>query len=721
MEQPYSLLRGKGLSRTFLGSILLICITLSIAGCNDHTWETTEVNTVLSLAGSNRTELEKVLTHYSKECPDKVKLQAARFLIANMRWHQSFVLTHKSSTFLLDSLTNAADSLYYHYIKGVSFDSINTPATREQLALQRNDFLQKNSARISQDSIDVTMTAQYDYERLTAKELIAHIDYAFSLRGKNPRIKRLSREDFYEYILPYRSIPDYPLIETPETYRQLLGKYMEDIPADSLDRLIERYNSTLLHLKQFFTSYPYKEKVGFRELFFGGYHDCVDIAHYGSSTLRNAGIPAAVEYNAAYKELQGHHYICSLLTKDGQWVNYSPEMSVLSPEQENFWADNEALNIYRFMFSNQKETPFFLRKQGEYVPEELNNPFIKDVSSHHLPTTTIKLPFQVGCKNKLAYLATYSNMSETGIIPVTWGAINPKKQSVCFQNVVMGRLYFPVYYTSTGQRLSFAEPFYLNKAGVKTVIGSDAPTPSSTHYLTRKFPMKPNLLKKSQGLIGTVIIASNNPSFNSADTVGSISSLLKPHFQDIPLDISRGPYQYYLVKTSDSIPHASISELQFLTEQKYHYTNVQAASPLPVLHPTDTLRQSTSIVRLMDAPLEDIKWKFEYDGNPQTSPEAYPTIYFTLKKPQYVTAIRVMPLNADNGIIINDLYRLLQWKKGKWEIIGDPIAQYNYLPFNLSEGQIYWLRNQSGGREELPFTIDKTGKQLFIYRDTMSD
>jgi hypothetical protein len=39
------------------------------------------------LTGENRTELEKVLTHYSRTADDSLKLWAAVFLIENMRWH----------------------------------------------------------------------------------------------------------------------------------------------------------------------------------------------------------------------------------------------------------------------------------------------------------------------------------------------------------------------------------------------------------------------------------------------------------------------------------------------------------------------------------------------------------------------------------------------------------------------------------------------------------
>ena len=46
-----------------------------------------EVERALRLAGDNRTELEKVLIHYSQRPEDSLKLQSAYFLIANMPNH----------------------------------------------------------------------------------------------------------------------------------------------------------------------------------------------------------------------------------------------------------------------------------------------------------------------------------------------------------------------------------------------------------------------------------------------------------------------------------------------------------------------------------------------------------------------------------------------------------------------------------------------------------
>ena len=43
-----------------------------------------EIQSVLQLAGSNRSELVKVLKHYGKNPADSLKLKAAEFLIVNM-------------------------------------------------------------------------------------------------------------------------------------------------------------------------------------------------------------------------------------------------------------------------------------------------------------------------------------------------------------------------------------------------------------------------------------------------------------------------------------------------------------------------------------------------------------------------------------------------------------------------------------------------------------
>ena len=64
-----------------------------------------------------------------------------------------------------------------------------------------------------------------------------------------------------------------------------MGKYLTDINKDSVQEAIRRYNFVIYQLRKFFPLYPYGEEVGYQELFFNGFHDCIPIASYGVSIL----------------------------------------------------------------------------------------------------------------------------------------------------------------------------------------------------------------------------------------------------------------------------------------------------------------------------------------------------------------------------------------------------------------------------------------------------
>ncbi len=113
---------------------------------------------------------------------------------------------------------------------------------------------------------------------------------------------------------------------------------------------------------------------------------------------------------------------------------------------------------------------------------------------------------------------------------------------------------------------------------------------------------------------------------------------------------------------------------------------------LPVLRADATLRVSDNEVRLMADPLEKIKRRAEFDGNPQADPSAYPTINFKLKVPQFVTKLRLMPVHADNGVVPGDIYKLLHWENGKWnEVSEQKAASYDHIPCEAVLGDLYWL------------------------------
>ncbi len=103
----------------------------------------------------------------------------------------------------------------------------------------------------------------------------------------------------------------------------------------------------------------------------------------------------------------------------------------------------------------------------------------------------------------------------------------------------------------------------------------------------------------------------------------------------------------------------------------------------------------------------------------QTAPGAYPNITLTLDEPQIVTAVRFAPLNADNGIKSGNVYELFYWNNG-WHSCGKRVAKYEFIEFEkVPANKLYWLRNRTEGKEEMPFTM-VNGKQVFIYDEIIN-
>lgn len=59
----------------------ILIISFAFLSCTTHSNKLSEA---LETCGQNRAELEKVLSHYSKNEADSLKLRATKFLIENM-------------------------------------------------------------------------------------------------------------------------------------------------------------------------------------------------------------------------------------------------------------------------------------------------------------------------------------------------------------------------------------------------------------------------------------------------------------------------------------------------------------------------------------------------------------------------------------------------------------------------------------------------------------
>ena len=655
-------------------------------------------------------EYKNVTEYYSLHKADSLKLKAAKFLLDNMPYHYSETTATEHNEFWekwrsgADSILLALQAEYGHdAIPHSIIDSIR--AVRDTTLARNIPLAYKKTSIITGDS-----------NLVTADYLIQHIDNAFKVWHTNKFAQKLSFEEFKEYILPYASLQYYGF---PNTGKELNGIFAPMLCLDSAKTFVDcikRYNdaiSTLRNLNgQNRRTYP----AGLYDIYVHGIHDCTDIAVWGSNILRACGIPTVVENVIGYRDFAGKHFHCSLYDTDsGKWHPFNAESSLPG----NFSFENpKCLNVYRHLYSAQKENPYFRRNKNEPIPEEFSNPCIKDVTSEYLNVYSVSLPCDTNITNNLAYLATFN--AHNGIKVTTWGVVDTTTNLITFENALPEVLYLPVYYTKDGYK-SFSFPFYLTvKEGNALINGLYSVDTSSTAntttlHLTRKFPWKTSMKEKSQGLVGGRFLGSDSPDFRDSHLLYTINEPPQPLFAEYSFD-KTGKYRYYRFQASDDYPHANISNLEWISGTVNGYTNTAPVTRVHCLLPDDTLGAlaGTHKVKLLDKDRARMTWASEYDGNMQTAPGAYPNITLSLDEPQIVTAVRFSPLNADNGIKSGNLYELYYWNNG-WQSCGRQVAEYEYLKFeNVPANKLYWLKNHTEGKEEMPF-IFVDGKQIFIY------
>ncbi len=673
------------------------------------------VEKALTLASSNRSSLENLLKQYA---PNTFEYRAACFLISNMPYH-SIGGRLMASTATLDSLIKTADAAYFNLIAGTTEKEQEanplhaTIKSTAQASAQRNQTIEWNVLpNIKQCNLT-------DIQALDGDFLRKQIAYCCKLRQSSKQLMQMPEKDFFEYILPYRSISDYPLVTTADTLGAIYAKYLRTDSVSSIKDLSERYNRTTWWLRHWGGAYPFDTSIGWREMFFSrDIHDCVDIAFNAAQIYRACGWPAAVDFNIAYKLWSGRHFNLSIPTpRNNEWQSFSPETENPSPSGERF---KECLNIYRIHFSAQANTPAMLHSEGETIPDELSDPCLEDVSRFYTNVVRLNLPISIKAHSnqRLAYLASFQ--SHIGWTPVTWGIIDWNKGRVDFPNVVTDNIYQLIMLSSKGEVIPINALFILKKNyNNQSVI-----TEKSVNFqflnvlnssgkkigieLKRKYPRKPSMLQCAEQSIGTTVIASDYADFHQADTLGIITTTPKDEWTDLPLSTQKA-YQYYRVSAPKSNPHVFLSEIQFLTNKSYEYTNTTHPTSLEGITTEDTL-----FTRLLDMSLEKCKNKAEYDGNVQTAPSAWPNVTLKLKEPQRVERLRYMIKNADNHVKVNDWYILHHYTTHGWEEIWQGTTKSNHLPtLSLIIGDLYWLEDVSRGNEELPFIVNSDGSVTF--------
>lgn len=690
----------------------------------------------LQLAGENRLELELVLDHYRFQ--HKQKYEAASFLIANMPYHKSKQQVKLPEAY--DDFFAFLDSTYRYMFDGMTSDSILkiTPKIYDSVRREIGYAFQKmEKPAFTENSVS-------DIKLISSDFLIEHIDHAFLTWEESPLLVNMSFEDFKEFVLPYRTTNEELMTTRPALKKQWNSILIHD-GLDDIRKPLNRYKAFIGKCRWLNKYTKPESHAAMHDLIFPKFSmNCHSLTNWSVNILRSCGIPVVYEYTPQWRDRNSRHFWGVSPDSSGTWQPYTTPDNNL---RENLESDIiQASKVYRRTFGVNKNTPYFLASSSEFVPKELSSPLLIDQTWRYHKTITLRMPFPKNEENKVAYLCLFQGEE---LYPVAWGKIDKQKQEAVFEQVPLNTVFVPVYYIEEESCIIFSSPFVIRDRSTinaftepltknkqeKTyefVLGQEndfeqtgkkdddlkleyiklSPLTQSHEEMTvtRKYPEKLHLKQMQKGLKNSYFVGIEG---KRKDTLAFLDNAPIPYWQEVALG-NHKPYRYYRFYTHDGGP-IHMAEMEFLGNATVG-VRYKEPSPLPIFSPQDTNRtDQRKLYHIIGEPQAIGSYPhYVYDGDIATVGGTSRT-GIDFGRPVVITHVRFVPRTADNGIVPDDEYRLYYFDGRDWRAHETKKAKFNFISFkNVPSGTVYWLRNISNGREELPFLYEN-GQQKFIH------
>ena len=439
--------------------MLWICILGGMFSCQQNA----RLEQALELAGTNRPELEKVLTHYRDS---GLKYEAARFLIENMPG------SHGADSAALARLYPVYDA--YDAINRASHYQADGKWGVPGVWGERIDSLEKKHVRLF-DRLPTVM----DLQHVKADYLIREIDRSFLAWERNVYASGGSFEDFREYVLPYRQQNGLVMDAARDVFYQRHARdyYVQEGKSwlEETDSLLYEYHH-LTHSGFRGIRIPIVRAETFERLRYGV---CMHRCWYNALLLSSLGMPAAVDFVPAWGNRNSSH-TWNVVMVDGKsyafeafWDNdrWKYKRIYNNRNIDHLWGKFRLPKVYRYTYSNHMDGPVADGKvSGEDIPPLFRNVKKKDVSAEYFEPhdVTVRLTEAVPENARYAYLAVFGNQQWH---PVQWGLIGGDG-TVTFRGMGKDMVYLPVYY-KRGQVIPAGSPFKLEPDGSMSPLQDD--------------------------------------------------------------------------------------------------------------------------------------------------------------------------------------------------------------------------------------------------------
>lgn len=631
-----------------------------------------KIEEALKLSGENRGELEKVLSYYSQNVGDSLKLKSAIFLIENMPYHYSY------GGEAFDQYHERADSI---------FRSVDLVQAGEE---EKTNIL--NQMNVLNQYVVPNIEIIEDIKVITAEFLISHIESVFTLWNDKPWMKHLSFNQFCEYILPYRVQDGLPLENWIDVFSDVfpvdddMFKYCTP-SMNSAYRACSYINNELrTKIKKTITWdnswFPIMKSDKVLHMHAGS---CNDNVRLTTVVMRSNGVPMTMDFTPQWPFREMGHYWNVLLMNNGKELAFE---GIGGQPGTIDKLDHKKGKVFRHTYVANKDLKK-LNLNSKYTPNLFRNIFLKDVTSEYMEVQDVKVPIHSKLRQNNEY-AWITHFSRSGWNPTHWGKI--KNGEAVFEDMGKNMLYLPGYFTENGIKpLSY--PFVLtNDRELKYFIPDT--TRRQKLFLKRKYFINETTYYAGMRMKGGCFQASNQSDFSEYVTIDSITSW--PEFGSINVKDTI-PYQYWRYCSSKK-GHSVIAEISFRDKCSHPIEGKIIGS--------DTL---------IDARFYE-KLKKVFDNDPLTfflarSPNNA-WVGMDFGEPVQLSRIIYSPRTDDNNIRIGDLYELFYWDND-WISLGQKVATDIFLVYdNAPENALFWLRDLTRGKEERPFEY-KDGVQIW--------
>lgn len=649
---------------------IVFCLLAFFTSCSKQ--PAGDLDQSLQLAGDNRSELESVLDHYSQEQSDSLKYKAAVFLIENM--------------------------VYYHSYEGEQLD--NYLSIYESVATSYKEpqaVLDSFVSVFGHFSVN-DLRKKHDIEEVKASYLIDNIEWAFKVWEEQPWGKNVTFDNFCEYILPYR-IENEKLVpwrqNLYEKYNHLLDPYRNTNeildPLFAAKIIIDSLYIGERHFTTFLPDLPHIGSALCEQWRAGTCRELTDLTIY---VLRALGIPCGIDFMPVHARVSAGHLWTFILNCNGDTYTsdyLDPDIGVLSAQD----VQHITSKIYRKTFSLNRQ---LTDKLPASVPLFFRQPRFRDVTSHYVnrnPVRTVSIPASTIYKSaRNSYPCYYLCVPfEQGWTPVD--RTNNRSGKIQFDHV-KSDIVFRVGIWENDQMMYITDVIKVcGLNGNESVLTLDENNRNPITVFS-----KCNIDSDEefgQFMIEGVFEGSNHPDFANADTLFIIKKRPMRLENVVYLDTTR-KYRY-IRYVSPGNSHCDVAEISF-------YKNRNSTEPYTGKILGTPNRQ----------PHDRNEYTNAFDGNNYTSfhhkEASGGWVGLDLGEPKSISHLVYVPRNRDNFIRRGDEYELFYFDKS-WFSFGRKVATADSLVFeNVPSNILLYLKNQTRGKQERPFTYEN-GEQIW--------